>query len=312
MRIAIGLDSLEPPDQGTAVTIGTFDGVHVGHRALIGRTLDRARRDGLESAVITWDRHPSVTLRPDRVPPMLTTPERKVELLGETGVDLLVVLPFDEELSQWPAERFAEEVLVKGLAPRAVFVGDGWRFGHKARGDIGLLKEIGSRLGFEAEEVSLTPVLGDAASSTRAREAIAMGDMETARTLLGRPFDIDGVVQHGDDRGRALGFPTANVALDRSLALPPRSVYAGRGRANDVFYAAAVNIGVNPTFGGDPEKNPIRLEAYLLDFEADLYGQEIRVELWKRLRDERKFVSAEALIAQIQRDVDTTRTLVTG
>lgn len=312
MRTTVGLDALEPPEQGSAVTIGTFDGVHMGHRALIARTLERARADGLAAVAITWDRHPNQTLRPARVPALLTTPERKVELLSETDLDLLVVLPFDEELSRWPPERFAEDVLAQGLAARVVLVGQGWRFGHKARGDVDLLRSEGQRMGFDAKEVVLASIGGDAASSTRVREAIAMGDLEAARALLGRPFDIDGVVEHGDDRGRDLGFPTANVALDPAMALPPRGVYAGRALADDQWYAAAINVGVNPTFGGDPEKTPIRLEAYLLDFDADLYGKQIRVELWTRLRDERRFSSAEALIAQMHRDVAMTRDLISS
>jgi riboflavin kinase/FMN adenylyltransferase len=204
-----------------------------------------------------------------------------------------------------------DQVLVDGLKARAVFVGEGWRFGHKRAGDMALLQDLGRANGFEAEPVDLASQDGDAVSSSRIREAVAAGHMNVAQRLLGRQFDIDGVVVGGDKRGRDLGFPTANIECDPHLAYPARGVYAGKARVADSWFLAAINVGVNPTFGGDPEITPVRVEAFLLDFEGDLYGQTIRVQFWQRLRDEMRFASVDDLIAQMRLDVDATRDLIT-
>jgi riboflavin kinase/FMN adenylyltransferase len=309
VRTVVGLDALTPSTQGSAVTIGTFDGVHLGHRALIARTIAEAQARDIAAVAVTWDRHPNVTLRPDRVPPLLTTPERKVELLAETGLDLLVIVPFNKELSQWPPERFVVDVLAAGLAATAVLVGEGWRFGHKAVGDVALLAQLGEGLGMEAYGVELAELAGEPVSSSRVRAVIETGDMEMASTLLGRPFDLDGTVVHGDDRGASLGWPTANFELDPAMVRPPRGVYGGRARVGDTWYGAATNLGVNPTFGGDPGSVAPRVEAYLLDFEGDLYGEVLRVEFLTRLRDELKFDTQQELIEQIAKDVAATRAL---
>lgn len=312
MKTFVGLGALPlEEDRGSVVTIGTFDGVHLGHRMLINRAIAGANVAGLNSCVVTWDRHPAVTLRPDKAPPALSSPERKFELIEELGPDLLVVLPFDTELSSMEAEDFASGVLGKGLHAKQVLVGEGWRFGRKARGDTELLAEVGAGSGFTVEPVKLEQVAGDVASSTRIRKLLAEGDMSAARELLGRPFDLDGVVEHGDARGKDLGVPTANVTPDPALVRPPRGVYAGRTRVGDLWYSAAINVGVNPTFGGDESTTPVRVEAYLLDFDADLYGRTIRVEFWERLRDEKRFDSAEALIDQMHRDIAQTRAIIT-
>ena len=310
MNTIVGRDALRRGDRPSAIAIGTFDGVHVGHRALIGRALESARANDFVSTVLTWDRHPAMTLRPDKAPPQLTTPERKVELIEETGVEQLVVLEFDETLSRWSPEEFARKVLAEGLGAGAVLVGSGWRFGHKARGDVALLTELGDELGFSVEGIELAEVEGGPASSTRVRTALADGDMKLVRALLGRPFDVDGVVGHGDDRGASLGWPTANLDIDPAFAHPPRGVYAGRGRVGERWWAAAVNVGVNPTFGGEPGATPMRIEAFLLDFDGDLYGRNLRLEFHERLRDEKKFADADELSAQIARDVEETRRLI--
>jgi len=325
MKTCYGIDALQAPPDGSVVTIGTFDGVHLGHRALIARAISEAGARGAASAIVTWDRHPAATLRPEKMPPLLCSPERKIELLAERGADILAVLPFDEELSQWAAERFVEGVVVKGLAARLVVVGEDWRFGKGAVGDVALLTEMGACLGFEVAGMTLERLGEEAVSSSRIRKLIAAGDLDGAAHLLGRRFDLDGVVVHGDDRGKGLGFPTANVALPAGLARPPRGVYAGRARvggdatmlppeegdpAPRGWYPAAVNIGVNPTFGGDPDVHPARVEAYLLGLDADIYGAELRVELWSRLRDEKKFDGADALIEQMHADVEETRRVV--
>jgi riboflavin kinase/FMN adenylyltransferase len=309
MKTLVGLQSLRPPEGGSAVTVGTFDGVHLGHRALIARTIAEASERSLASVVVTWDRHPNETLRPERAPKLLTSPERKSELLASTGIDVLAVLPFDRELSMWPPERFATAVLADGLGARRVFVGAGWRFGHKAAGDVTLLEKLGAELGFDATGLSLTTHDGSPVSSSRAREAVAAGDVELAEVLLGRPFDVDGTVVKGAGRGIGLGFPTANFEVTPKLVRPRRGVYAGRARVEATWYPAAINVGVNPTFGGDEASTPIMVEAYLLDFRGDLVGANLRVEFLKRLRDELKFDSVDELVAQMARDVEATRAL---
>ncbi|MDQ3963023.1 MAG: bifunctional riboflavin kinase/FAD synthetase [Actinomycetota bacterium] len=312
MKVTVGLAGVTAAPQGAAVTIGTFDGVHLGHRALIAQTTGAAREQGLESVIVTWDRHPLMTLRPEAAPPLLSSPERKMELLATTGADRVLVIPFTEELSHWAPERFVDEVLVQGLAARAVFVGEGWRFGHKRAGDVELLQKLGAENGFVATPVDLSSGEGATVSSSRIREAVAHGDVDLAEKLLGRPFDLDGEVIHGDDRGTELGFPTANIDLDVHLAHPARGVYAGRARVGESWFTAATNVGVNPTFGGDPEVTPVRVETFLLDFSGDLYGNILRVEFWARLRDELRFTSVAELVAQMHRDVDKTRKLVGG
>jgi riboflavin kinase/FMN adenylyltransferase len=307
--VVVGMDALSPRPSGAAVTVGTFDGVHLGHRALIARTLEIAAARGLETVVITWDRHPLQTLRPAAVPPLLTSPERKVELLTAAGPETLAILPFDAGLSSWPAERFVTEILRARLNARAVVVGRGWRFGRGAIGDVDLLTEMGSAEGFSTAAFDLVEAAGGPISSSRIRELVATGDVEGAAGLLGRRYDFDGIVVKGEGRGTGLGYPTANLDVDLSLARPGRGVYAGRARVDGDWYPAAVNAGHNPQFGGDGA-GALKIEPYLLDFEEDLYGRSLRIELWKRLRDERKFPSVDALVAQMGKDVAATRALV--
>jgi riboflavin kinase/FMN adenylyltransferase len=284
------------------VTIGTFDGVHLGHRALLEATVRRAADLDAASVAVTWDRHPAATLRPERVPPLLTSAERRAELIGESGIDALAILPFDHELASWPPERFAGEVLATRLRARAVLVGEGWRFGHGAVGDVALLASLGEELGFAVEGLTLTAAAGGPVSSSRIRAAVTAGDMALARTLLGRPFEVEGAVMRGDQRGRELGYPTANVRLDAALAAPPRGVYVAETTWAGRSLRAAVNVGVNPQFGGS-STDPIRVEVHLLDFEGDLYGRTLRVGFLHRLRDELTFPSVDELLAQMALDV---------
>lgn len=310
MKTVRGLDALGEeaiPPTGSSVVIGTFDGVHLGHQSLIRAGLDRARALGVVSCCVTWDRHPTETLAPGAVPPLITSFARKEELLDALGLDLLLVLAFDEAFVAWTPGRFISEVLSGGLGARAVTVGRGFRFGHRAAGDTVLLAQLGERLGFEVAAAGLVEAEGRRVSSTRVRAVIAEGDVALAGRLLGRPWDLDGVVVRGDRRGTSLGYPTANIEFDPSLVHPPSGVYAGRARAGGAWFTAAVNVGVNPTF--TPEIRP-RMEAYLLDFTGDLYDRWVRVELWVRLRDELRFASVEELVDQIGRDVVATREVV--
>jgi len=309
VRTITGVGSLAPMDGGAAVTIGTFDGVHLGHRALIGRTVERARAQGLSAVAVTWDRHPIATLRPGHEPSLLTSGERKLELIDALGVDVAAVLAFDNDLSSWPPELFARRVLASGLGARVVIVGQGWRFGHKAAGDVETLTKLGAELGFDVEALELAAAGGGTVSSSRVRAAVGAGDVELAAALLGRPFDVDGLVVRGAARGAGLGYPTANIEVDPMLARPARGAYAGRARTANGWYQAAISVGVRPTFGGDPASSPLLIEAYLLDFDGDLYGRELRIEFWKRLHDDLKFDSVDDLISQIEADVEATRAL---
>jgi riboflavin kinase/FMN adenylyltransferase len=292
----------------SAVTIGTFDGVHLGHQALLRTTLETASPRGLGAVALTWDRHPAMTLRPEVAPPLLTSTERRLELLAQGGIEV-AVLPFDDVLSHLSPEDFAAEILSRRLNARAVIVGRGWRFGHRARGDVATLQELGTRLDFEVLPQPLTEARGGPVSSTRIRAAVAAGAMDETGGLLGRRWDFDGTVIHGDKRGAGLGYPTANLLLYPALVRPARGIYAGRAQRNGSSHPAAVSVGVNPQFGGEPGRSPVRIEAYLLDFEGDLYGEVLRVELHAKLRDERAFDSVEQLVRQMDLDVEATRAL---
>ncbi|MDQ3532463.1 MAG: riboflavin biosynthesis protein RibF [Actinomycetota bacterium] len=314
MKTIHGLEALRAEALGSkeaSVVIGTFDGVHLGHRRLVGAGVARARAGGWVSSGVTWDRHPTQTLAPAKVPPLITPLARKQELLAALGLEVLVVLAFDESFRTWAPERFVTEVLAEGLGARAVGVGRGFRFGHGAAGDAARLERLGEGLGFRVHIEDLLELEGSPVSSTRVRAAIAAGDLAGARRLLGRPWDLDGVVLRGDRRGTSLGYPTANVRLGPLLAQPPSGVYAGRAGTGGEWFTAAVNVGVNPTFASEAPVHP-RLEAYLIGFSGDLYGRPVRVELWERLRDEIRFDSAEDLVAQIGRDVLATRKVVEG
>jgi riboflavin kinase / FMN adenylyltransferase len=288
----------------SVVSIGFFDGVHRGHRAIIGRAVDRAVAQGWRSVVVTFDRHPLQIVRPDSVPPLLMTTARRARVLSETGVDLVFVLTFDERTRMLAPEDFVEQVLRSSLDARHLVVGHNFRFGHRAAGDVALLEQIGRREGFEVDGVDLVALDGEPISSTRIRAALAAGDVVSATRLLGQPFTIDGRVIHGDHRGRGLGYPTANLAVDTSCVIPATGVYAGvlthpDGRA----LPALTSIGTNPHFGG----TALRVEAYVLDFDEDLYGLDVALDLRHRLRDQQRFADVDGLIAAMAGDVREAR-----
>jgi len=282
------------PHAGTAVTIGAYDGVHRGHQFVIGQL----RELGLETVVLTFDRHPASVVRPESAPLLLTDLDQKLELLAATGVDYTVVLHFDEARSQEEPEDFVREVLVGALGARVVVVGEDFHFGRGRRGNVELLRGMGGALGFEVVHV---PLLAGC-SSTEVRRLLAAGDVAGAAALLGRPHEVRGVVEKGDQRGRELGYPTANVAVPADILLPAAGIYAGR---YGVDHAAAISVGRRPTFHGG--ESPVVLEAYLLDFSGDLYGQAARVSFVRRLRDEQRYDSVEELVGQMALDVEATR-----
>jgi riboflavin kinase/FMN adenylyltransferase len=282
VRVVRSPSELQPAER--AVAIGTFDGVHRGHRAAI----EAAVATGLRSAVVTFTPHPRTVL--GYAVQLISSLERRIELIDAIGPDDLIVLEFTQELAGREPEEFVAEIL-EPLGTRVVVAAESFRFGKGRRGDIALLRERG----LDVKEVPLV----EGVSSTRIRELLREGDVAAAARLLDRPPEVEGPVVGGDQRGGTLGFPTANLAPDPALLVPAHGIYAGAA----LDHRAAISIGVNPHYGGRER----RVEAFLLDFHGDLYGQTLRIELWKRLRDERAFASEEELIQQITLDVEATR-----
>lgn len=303
--IALGLSQVEAA--ASVVCIGFFDGVHRGHQTIIKRAVRAAEQQGLRSVVVTFDRHPMEVVNPGTQPKLCMTLARRAKTLAQQGVDLVVVLPFDDELRHLSPEGFVDHVLVEPLRARHVIVGGNFRFGHRALGDVSTLADLGPTRGFTAEAVTLLELDGVVISSTAIRAAVDEGDVALATRMLGRPPAVDGVVVRGDQRGKGLGYPTANLQVGRRAAVPAKGIYAGGFTFSDGRVEPCVtNVGVNPTFGGQQ----LRVEAHLLDFEGDLYGVEAQVDFRHRLRDEEKFDSVEALVAQIDRDAAQARELL--
>jgi riboflavin kinase / FMN adenylyltransferase len=288
----------------SVVTIGVFDGVHRGHQEIIGHAVKRARELGVQSVVVTFDPHPSEVVRPGSHPPVLTEPARKAELIEQLGMDVLCVLPFTLEFSRLSAEAFVHDVLVAHLHATLIVVGENFRFGHRAAGDVDLLRRLGRTFGFAVEGAPLVADDSTVFSSTYIRSCVDAGDVTAAARALGRPHRVEGVVVRGDGRGREIGFPTANLLTGRYAAVPADGVYAAwlvRGR--DERLPAAVSIGTNPTFSGRER----RVEAYVLDFDGDLYGERLALDFVTRLREMRTYTAVEPLVAQIHEDVAQTR-----
>ncbi|MGH9062810.1 MAG: bifunctional riboflavin kinase/FAD synthetase [Acidimicrobiales bacterium] len=296
------------PEGGTVVTIGAYDGVHLGHRALIEEVRARATALGVASAVVTFDRHPATVVRPDSAPLLLTDLAQKLDLLADTGVDHTLVVTFDRARSEESAEDFVAEVLVGCLAARIVVVGKDFHFGHGRKGDVPLLAELGAELGFDVIGFDLAADLdgGPPVSSTRIRQLLSEGRAAEAARMLGRPHEVRGRVERGDGRGASLlGYPTANVSVPDDILLPADGVYAGwYERPDGATHAAALSVGRRPTFYDDA--SPL-LEAYLLAFTGDLYGEAARVRFVARLGDQQRFESPVELVAQMGRDVDAVR-----
>jgi riboflavin kinase/FMN adenylyltransferase len=288
------------------VTIGVFDGVHRGHRQLIERAVTVARERRLRSVVVTFDPHPSQLVRPGSHPAALTTLERRAELVAELGADAFCVIPFTGELARMNPAEFAHEVLVDTLHAAVVVVGANFTFGYKAEGDLDTLRTLGTRFGFQVEGLDLISDDGVTFSSTYIRSCIDAGDMEAAAAALGRLHRVDGVVVHGDKRGRELGFPTANVSCAEHTAIPADGVYAGWFSLGDRRLRAAISVGSNPTFSGRVRT----VEAYVLDISEDFYGYEVGVEFAHRLRGMERFDGIDALIVQMDADVARTRELL--
>jgi riboflavin kinase/FMN adenylyltransferase len=301
-------EEVDRPEGGSAVTIGAYDGVHLGHRDLIGRTRAEAARLGATSVVVTFDRHPATMVRPDSAPPLLTDLDQKLELLAETGADLALIITFDTSRAREPAEDFVRTVLADALAARSVLVGEDFHFGQGRRGNVEMLEAMGADLGFEATGIPLLvhgpeqlPV-----TSTRIRGLVREGRVEEAATLLDRPHQVRGVVGAGDRRGRKLGYPTANLSVPATICLPSDGVYAGwYHRADGTRHPAALSLGRRATFYQDADLS--LLEAHLLDFDDDLYDEPAGVDFVTRLRGQARFETVDELVDQMSRDVKATR-----
>jgi riboflavin kinase/FMN adenylyltransferase len=302
-----GLDAV-PSDWGRCVvTIGVFDGVHRGHRVIIGRAVERARAAGLPAVVVTFDPHPSEVVRPGSHPAVLTSPRRQAELVDALGADVLCVLPFTPDFSRLTPAEFVHGVLVERLHASAVVVGGNFRFGSRASGDLETLRALGESFGFETEGVPIVAGGGSRYSSTAVRALVAAGDVGGAAAALGRPHRVEGVVVRGDARGREIGYPTANLQTPRWAAIPADGIYAGRlVRAKGEVLGTSISIGTNPTFAGTER----RVEAYVLDFSGDLYGERVGLDFLARLRGTERYDSVEALVTQIGRDVENTRAVL--
>jgi riboflavin kinase/FMN adenylyltransferase len=292
---------------GCALTIGSFDGVHRGHQALIKDLVASARKVGLPAVVLTFFPHPSVVLRGRKPAYYINTPEEKAQILGELGVDLVITQTFDLQLSKVSAEDFLSK-LSKQLGLRQLWVGEDFALGHGREGNVRFLKRAGRRDGFELHVEAPVKAGGEVISSTRVREALRSGDVARVRRYLGRPFAIPGVVEQGAGRGKKLGIPTANLSIWEERAYPAAGVYACFAELDQARYQAVSNIGVRPTFEQN-QQEPV-VEAHILDFERDLYDRDLRLLFIDRLRNERKFSSTEMLLDQIERDIQRAKKIL--
>ncbi|ERK70712.1 bifunctional riboflavin kinase/FAD synthetase [Leifsonia aquatica] len=294
----------------SAVTIGKFDGVHSGHRAVIGRLREVAADRGLTAAVITFDRNPLELLAPEKCPASLVSNGQKLDLLSGTGIDATLMVAFDQALAALEPEEFVHRILVDRLHAAEVLVGSDFRFGHRGAGDVRLLRELGEKYGFAVELIDdVRPEHGRRVSSTWIRELLADGDVAHAAELLGHIPTLRGVVVHGAARGRELGYPTANLSPESEGLIPADGVYAGWLTDGDETYPAAISVGNNPTFEGVPHK---QVEAYVLDRELDLYGHCVEVSFVERIRGMVAYQGVEPLIAQIADDVEKARGILSA
>jgi len=310
LRFVAGVAAIEEPLVRPVLTVGNFDGIHVGHRAILDTVVARARALAGEAVVYTFDPHPRRVLHPERAPKLLTTLEQRLELLEAAGVDAVIVEPFTREFARTPAELFIRDVIHARIRPLEVYVGYDFHFGRDREGSMRLLVELGPRLGFSVTIISEVVVDEGDVNSTRIRQVLAEGRVEEATALLGRPYTVRGRVAFGDRRGRTLGFPTANLDPENEV-LPGAGVYAGRLRlldegdpARGAVFGAVTNVGTRPTFR---EGGLVLAEAHLLDFAGDLYGRRVELSFLSYLRPERRFPGVDALRAQIRADVEEAR-----
>ncbi len=304
MKILRDASELAPVSDRACVAIGFFDGVHLGHQQILRQAISDAAEHEAASVVVTFENHPAGVVAPERAPRLIQSTEQRLESIRALGADAMLLLRFDRELSRRTGEDFVRR-LVSGLGQVcSVCVGGGFTFGHKRSGNVDLLRSLGADLGFQVHGLAAVALDGETVSSTRIRAAVTRGEFDVAGQMLGRPYELSGAVIQGDQLGRQLGFPTANLDVD-SLVIPPNGVYAAHASTERGVHRAAVNIGVRPSL--ETAAPAPRVEACLLDFDGDLYGRTVRLTFHARLREERKFDSLDALKEQIARDVEETR-----
>jgi riboflavin kinase/FMN adenylyltransferase len=293
------------PGRDTILTIGVFDGVHLGHKRLLAELIERARRLNLLSGVVTFAPHPQRLLSPGTELPFLTSPEQRQTLLKDEGVSLVIVLPFSRELARLSAREFVG-LLKDYLGLKELVIGPGFTLGRNREGDATTLRKLGEDMGFTVTVVPGVRINGEMVSSTAVREALASGDLKKVRSLLGRPFSLQGEVVRGESRGAKLDYPTANLAIEPAQALPAEGVYATWAYIGSRAYESVTNIGRRPTFGGGKSV----VEVYILGYQGSLYGQELKIDIIEKLRGEKQFDSAEALRQQIAKDVEQARAVL--
>jgi riboflavin kinase/FMN adenylyltransferase len=306
IRVVDDIRTTHVDEPNLVLTIGSFDGVHRGHRAILDAVVSRAKTIGGTAAVLTLRPHPREFFSPEHAPSLLTHTAKKLELFEQAGIAAMFFLRFNAEVAALEPERFVAEILADRCRAKAVVVGHDFRFGKNARGDFELLQKLSGQHGFSVEQIPPLLMDGERVSSTLIRERLLLGDLEKAEAFLGRPYSVVGKVVHGRHLGRTLGFPTANIQPHHS-AIPAQGIYICEAKLGTSIHAAAVNIGIAPTI----RHEDLTIEAHLLDFSSDIYGKEIELIFHKRLRSEEKFPSIEALTAQIQRDVEETRRFFT-
>src|SRR6185436_5112395 len=298
MRLFHGTDNAEIL-RPTVLTLGVFDGLHIGHQLIMKPVVERARAVGAVPTVITFDPHPRAVLHPESAPPLLQTFDQKIEGFGVLGIEQTIVVRFTKEFSQLSAATFLSDVVKDRLQAKEVYLGKGFAFGHNREGNIELLKKLGDALGFVAGEVPEVSLRGQRVSSSKIRELLARGQVNLARQMLGRPYGVEGRVEHGAERGQQLGFPTANLH-PQNRVIPRNGVYVTGTLIDGKWRRSVTNIGVRPTFTADTEPS---VETFVINWAGDLYGDVVRVRFLHHLRDERKFGSLEELKAQIAQDV---------
>jgi riboflavin kinase/FMN adenylyltransferase len=305
MILITDLSKIEKRFTGSIVTLGNFDGLHLGHQELIKKIIQRAKETGSLSMVVTFRPHPLKILAPEKCPPLISIYEEKIRLLENLGIDVLVKIPFTLDFSAMEPRDFVKDILCDLLGAKEIFVGYNYRFGKGRKGNIQLLKDLGQELGFAVREVEQVSFEGEVVSSTRIRQLLKNGEVVHASRLLGRPYTLCGIVVKGDGRGRGLGFPTANIAAKHSI-IPSNGVYAVKLFVRDKYYDGIVNIGMRPTF----DTNSLAIEVHIFAFDEDIYGEEITLYFIQKIREEKKFQNAEALITQINADIKKAKNIL--
>ncbi len=307
MILITDLGKIKKRFSSSIITLGNFDGLHLGHQELIKKIIKRAEETASLSMVVTFRPHPLKILAPDKCPPLISIYEEKIRLLEELGIDVLVKIPFSLEFAAMEPRDFVKNVLCDLLGAKEIFVGYNYRFGKGRKGDIRMLKELGEEFGFVVREIEQVSLNGEVISSTRIRQLLKNGEVEAAAKFLGRPYALCGIVVKGDGRGKGLGFPTANIA-SRHAIIPSNGVYAVKFFVRDRLYNGVVNIGMRPTF----ETKTLAIEVHIFDFDEDIYGEEVTIYFIRKIREEKKFSGPEELKTQIRKDIEEAKAVFSG